>query len=520
MLSSKRKLNFESENFDNLSYKKNYKKFKNNNNVNYYSNKPFNRFKENEEYFNFSLNEKTNNINNSSNFSNDHFFNKPKDICRKLNFLDEENSNINIKSDVLIKNNENIFNNYNLTSNNNNYIISTYQNTTEEKNKNDIIEDNFSVSSFKNNSFSNENEEEEKNDFLFIRKQSSTSLCLNYNKFDEEYVVIKTLNKGEQGTVYLCMKFQDKLPYVVKTTNFFSSKNDYKNMTNFVKIMNNLTNLPISEYILRYIDFWIENNKDLDDDEIFFENKNNKNIKNLYIVNKYLPNGNLTDYINSLKLSNFNFSENFYWDVIFEIMCGVLFIHKMGYIHFDIKPTNFLVDENGKILLNDFCLSRPENDLDSFEEIEGDSIYLSLEVFKKKNISQKSDLFSLGLSIFEILTDFKLPKNGDLWQEIRYNKIPENLLNLIKFNNIKFQNLILILTNINPFNRIDIENIFNDNINFPELYYRYVLLNNGNYVRNFNPSLWKEFKNENIYDFTNFNSHNAFTKRSDSMKIK
>jgi hypothetical protein len=43
-------------------------------------------------------------------------------------------------------------------------------------------------------------------------------------------------------------------------------------MTNFVKIMNNLKNLPISEYILRYIDFWIEDNKDLDDDEIFFEN--------------------------------------------------------------------------------------------------------------------------------------------------------------------------------------------------------------------------------------------------------
>ena len=510
MLSSKRRLNFDSENFDTLSNEysnNNYKKFKNSNNINYYSNKPLNRFKENEDYFNFSLNEKTNNINNSSKFLNKHFFNKPKDICRKLNFLDEENSN------TPTKNNENNFNN--LTSNNNNNY-STYQNTTDEKNKNCIIiDDNFSVSSFKNNSYSNENEEEEKNDFLFIRKQSSTSLSLNYNKFDEEYVAIKTLNKGEQGVVFLCMKFQDKLPYVVKTTNFFSSKNDYKNMTNFVNIMNNLKNLPISEYILRYIDFWIENNKDLDD-EIFFENKNNKKIKNLYIVNKYLPNGNLTDYINSLKISNFNFTENFYWDVFFEMMCGVLFIHKMGYIHFDIKPTNFLVDENGKILLNDFCLSRPENDLDSFDEIEGDSIYLSLEVFKKKNISQKSDLFSLGLSIFEILTDFKLPKNGDLWQEIRYNKIPENLLNL----NMKFKNLILILTNVNPSNRIDIENIFNDNINFPELYYRYILLNNGNYVRNFNPSLWKEFKNENSFDFSNFNSHNAFTKRSDSMKMK
>jgi serine/threonine protein kinase len=292
-------------------------------------------------------------------------------------------------------------------------------------------------------------------------------------------------------------------------------------MTNFVKIMNKLINLPINEYVLKYLDFWIENNESNInyDEEIFFENKNNKKYKSLYIVNKFIQNGNLIDYFNSLKLFNFNFTENFYWDIIFEMMCGVLFIHKMNYIHFDIKPTNFLVDENGKIILNDFCLSRPTNDFDSFEEIEGDSIYMSLEVFKKNNISQKSDLFSLGLSIFEILTDFKLPKNGDLWQEIRYNKIPDNLLNLIKFTNINFKNLILILTNVNSFNRVDIENIFNDNNNFPELYCRYVLLNKGNYIRNFNPSLCKEFNNEKNYDFTNLNLHNAFTKRSNSMKM-
>ena len=39
------------------------------------------------------------------------------------------------------------------------------------------------------------------------------------------------------GTVYLCMKFQDKKTYVVKTTNYFARKFDYYNMKNFFSFL-------------------------------------------------------------------------------------------------------------------------------------------------------------------------------------------------------------------------------------------------------------------------------------------
>lgn len=353
----------------------------------------------------------------------------------------------------------------------------------------------------------------DEDEYKFIKRQSSTSFSLSQPKFDEEYVIIKTLCEGEMGNVYFCMKFQDKRNYVVKVTKYFSSKNDYVNMNQFVNSMNDNINIPYSSFILQYKDFWIENDEEEQDYKV------NKKIRNLYIVSEYASYGNLIDYLERLKLFSFNFTNQFYWDIIFEMMCGLLFIHKIGYIHLDIKPKNFLVNEYGKILLSDFCLTHPENKLNNniSDEIEGDSIYLSPEFFTKENITHKSDLFSLGLSILEILSQIELPKNGIIWQKIRNNGIPNEFLSKIPE---EFYYIINNLTKINSWERSDIENIFNDNFNYPQLNQRYILFSNGNYQRTFNPINWKEFQIRNSFDHTLVdNIHQRFVKRSDSWKF-
>ena len=353
----------------------------------------------------------------------------------------------------------------------------------------------------------------DEDEYKLIKKQSSTSFSLSQSKFDEEYVIIKTLCEGEMGIVYLCMKFHDRRNYVVKVTKYFSSKNDYLNMNQFVNSMNDNIIIPYSSFILHYKDFWIENDEDEQDYKV------NKKIRNLYIVSEYALYGNLIDYLERLKCYYFNFTNQFYWDIIFEMMCGLLFIHKIGYIHFDIKPKNFLVNEYGKILLSDFCLTQPENIQNyTSDENEGDSIYLSPEFFNNKNITHKSDIYSLGLSILEILSQIKLPKNGNVWQRIRNYGIPDEFLNKIPD---EFYNLINNMTNINPNHRKDIEEIFNDNCNYPQLYQRFVLLNNGNYERGFNPINWKEFQKKNSFDFSKVdNIHQRYVKRSDSWKFE
>ena len=215
----------------------------------------------------------------------------------------------------------------------------------------------------------------DEDEYKLIKKQSSTSFSLSQSKFDEEYVIIKTLCEGEMGIVYLCMKFHDRKNYVVKVTKYFSSKNDYLNMNQFVNSMNDNIIIPYSSFILHYKDFWIENDEDEQDYKV------NKKIRNLYIVSEYALYGNLIDYLERLKCYYFNFTNQFYWDIIFEMMCGLLFIHKIGYIHFDIKPKNFLVNDNGKILLSDFCLTQPENNQNySSDENEGHLNFLIIKI--------------------------------------------------------------------------------------------------------------------------------------------
>ena len=68
--------------------------------------------------------------------------------------------------------------------------------------------------------------------------------------------------------------------------------------------------------------------------------------------------------------------------MIFEMIFGLYYFHSKGYIHFDIKPTNFIVDNNGYIKLNDFGLSHKVEELSLIDDIiEGDSIKIEFIKF-------------------------------------------------------------------------------------------------------------------------------------------
>ena len=363
-----------------------------------------------------------------------------------------------------------------------------------------------------------ENDPEEEAEFQFIRRQSTNNFSLKRPKFDEEYVIVKTLCEGEMGTVYLCMKFQDKKTYVVKMTNYFARKFDYFNMKNFLEYINLNEENPAAIFLQKYIDFWIE---DIPDDN------SKKGNKNMYIVTDYCLGGDLKEYLNKIKKSNLKYDKDFYWDIIFQMIVSVAFLHKLGYVHFDIKPTNFLVQENGQLLLSDFCLTIKEEDIINVatEDFEGDSIYISPELFYKDKeiINRKTDIFSLGLSILEILTNVDLPKNGLSWQLIRTVGVPKEFLEEIPYldgDNQIFKNLIMAMTSYKGENRPDLETILNDKENYPYLFERYQLLLNNKYTSKINLNRLENFRRDS-YDFSSSigDFKKRFAKRSDSMKI-
>ena len=209
------------------------------------------------------------------------------------------------------------------------------------------------------------------------------------------------------------------------------------------------------------------------------------------------------------------------------MIASVSFLHKLGYIHFDIKPSNFLVQENGQLVLSDFCLTIKEKDIVNYssEDFEGDSIFISPELFykDKDTITSKTDIFSLGLSILQILTNIELPKNGLTWQLIRTAGVPKEFFEQIPYfdgDNQIFKNLILAMTSYKSQNRPDLESILNDKENYPYLYERYQLLLNNKYVTKINLNSLENFRRDS-YDFSSSigDFKKRFAKRSDSMKI-
>lgn len=381
----------------------------------------------------------------------------------------------------------------------------------EEKNK---IDEDDNLRSDKKMS-DNEQEEEEK-EFRYIRRESKNSFCLRIAKFDEDYVIIKTLCEGEMGTVYLCMKFQDKKTYVVKMTNFFARKFDYYNMKNFLNCLKEHETEPGAEFIQKYIDFWIE--------DIQTTNSKTSN-RNMYIVTEYCLGGDLKEYINKIQLQNCN--QSIYWDIIFQMIYSVAFLHKLGYVHFDIKPSNYLIKESGQLLLSDFCLTIKENDIKNYnsEDFEGDSMFISPELFykDKETITKKTDIYSLGLSILQILSNIDLPNNGPTWQIIRTKGIPEDFLAKIPLfdgQNEIFKKLIISMTNNKANERPDLDTILNDKENYPVLYEKYQQVLNGKYKSLIDLNKLENYRRDS-YDFHSSigSFKRRFAKRSDSMKF-
>ena len=383
-----------------------------------------------------------------------------------------------------------------------------------KKEKNNKIDEDDNLKS--DTKMSDGEQDEEEKEFRYIRRESKNSFCFQVAKFDEDYVIIKTLCEGEMGTVYLCMKFQDKKTYVVKMTNFFARKFDYYNMKNFLNCLKEHENEQGSEFIQKYIDFWIE--------DIQTTNSKTSN-RNMYIVTEYCLGGDLKEYIN--KIQNRNNDKNIFWDIIFQMIYSVAFLHKLGYVHFDIKPSNFLIKENGQLLLSDFCLTIKENDIKNYssEDFEGDSIFISPELFykDKKKKKKKTDIYSLGLSILQILTNIDLPNNGSTWQLIRTVGIPKEFLDKIpsfEGENEIFKKLILSMTNNKAKDRPDLETILKNKENYPILYEKYQETLNNKYQSLIDLNKLENFRRDS-YDFTSSigNFKKRFAKRSDSMKI-
>ena len=101
-----------------------------------------------------------------------------------------------------------------------------------------------------------------------------------------------------------------------------------------------------------------------------------------------------------------------------QILSALRFAHRHGIVHRDIKPHNALVDAEGRVKVTDFGIARAgTSQMTEAGSIVGTAQYLSPEQARGTNVDQRSDLYSLGIVLYELLTG-SVPFNGDTPVEI------------------------------------------------------------------------------------------------------
>ena len=94
-------------------------------------------------------------------------------------------------------------------------------------------------------------------------------------------------------------------------------------------------------------------------------------------------------------------------DLCIKLCEGLDFLHQNAIVHRDVKPANFLFSRDGKqVKIVDFGLSKSGATWRTrwMKESGGTRLYMSPEQLRKKNLDARSDLFSFGLTMYELLT--------------------------------------------------------------------------------------------------------------------
>ena len=139
---------------------------------------------------------------------------------------------------------------------------------------------------------------------------------------------------------------------------------------------------------------------------------------NVKILLEYMNLGSLDKILKQIKKKKFSppcIPENILTKITKQILLGLSYLHKEKHqIHRDIKPANILINTDGVVKLTDFGIARTfENNQNFSKTFVGSRSYMSPERITGKIYSFPSDIWSVGLVIYELATGEEPYGGGD-----------------------------------------------------------------------------------------------------------
>ncbi len=293
-------------------------------------------------------------------------------------------------------------------------------------------------------------------------------MIMKGQKINDRYQIIKSIGEGGMANVYLAYDTILDRDVAVKVLRGDLS-NDEKFVRRFQREALNASSLSHPNIVEVY---------DVGDDNGQY-----------FIVMEYIEGKNLKDLIK--KRGKLTVSEVV--DIMSQISDGLSVAHDSYIIHRDIKPQNIMILENGLVKITDFGIAMAMNatQLTQTNSVMGSVHYLPPEQASGKGSTLKSDIYSMGILMYELLTGI-LPYRGDNAVEIALKHLKEPLPSIrdeIEDLPQSVENIILKSTAKNPKNRYndaramyeDLKTCLDDSrVNEEKWDYQYPELDNDN----------------------------------------
>ena len=127
-----------------------------------------------------------------------------------------------------------------------------------------------------------------------------------------------------------------------------------------------------------------------------------------YLVMEYVPGRTLREVLNEFG----SLSSRQMLNLMQQILSGLAAAHSAGIVHRDIKPENVLMADDGRVKLGDFGLASSASSRSEFESLLGTAAYVAPELVTTGIADERSDVYSAGILMFELLTG-RQPFQGD-----------------------------------------------------------------------------------------------------------
>ena len=141
----------------------------------------------------------------------------------------------------------------------------------------------------------------------------------------------------------------------------------------------------------------------------------------LYVVMEYLEGISLNRYIRNHRLGVFEGLR-----IVAELCDAISYAHSRDIVHRDIKPANIFITANKTVKVLDFGLACQGDELKDRPSLAGTLPYMSPEQFNGKDVDARSDIWSAGVTLFEILTG-RCPFVGENLSSLRSKIVGETL---------------------------------------------------------------------------------------------